>query len=95
MPALILHLLAGLLAGAMFRVQTLLILALAVLVEGAAVVMIFGASAACLWLLANQSALQFGYLGGVYLHSLLREPNVTAQSGRRPAENPVRDVWPG
>ena len=95
MPALILHLLAGLLAGAIFRVQTLLILALAVLVEGAAVVIIFGASAAWLWLLVNQSALQFGYLGGMYLHSFLREPNVTARPGRRPAENPVRDVWPG
>lgn len=93
MPALILHLLAGLLAGAIFRVQMLLILMLAVLVEGGVVLIMSSASASLEWLLVSLSVLQFGYLGGIYLRSLLEQPGVTAHPDRRSPENRVRDVW--
>ena len=63
MSALVLHLLPGMLAGALFRIQTLMILALAVLVEAAVFFMQSGAPAGLSWLLVSQCALQFGYLG--------------------------------
>lgn len=93
MPALILHLLAGLLAGSFFRIQTLVIFALAVLVEGVVVLIQSGAPAGLSWLLLSQSALQFGYLGGIYLRSVLEQPGVGAPAGGRSSEVDIRDVW--
>jgi hypothetical protein len=86
MPALILNLLAGLVAGSLFGVQTLVVLALAVLVEAVAYVILRGASAGLVWLLVGQVALQIGYLGGIYLRSILERVGiiVAAQPGRRP-----------
>ena len=92
MPALI-HLLAGLLAGSFFRIQTLAIFAVAVLVEGVAFIIQSGASAGLSWLLVSQCGLQFGYLGGICLRDVLEWPGVAAQSGRRSSENDVGDVW--
>jgi hypothetical protein len=85
MPALILHLLAGLVAGSLFRVQTLAVLALVVLVEGLASIILHGASAGLVWLSVSQVALQIGYLGAVYLRSVLERVGiiVAAQPSRR------------
>ena len=85
MPALVLHLLAGLVAGSLFGVQTLMVLALAVSVEAVASLILHGASAGLVWLLVSQVALQIGYLGGIYLRSVLERAGiiVAAQSGRQ------------
>jgi hypothetical protein len=85
MPALVLHLPVGLVAGTIFGVQTLVILALAVLVEAVASFILRGAAAGLFWLLVSQVALQVGYLGGIYLRSVLERVGiiVAAQSGRK------------
>jgi hypothetical protein len=71
MAALIPHLIAGLIAGSIFRVQTLVLMVLAVLAESAVSSFLLGAFAGLLWLLVSQVALQIGYLGGMYIRSLL------------------------
>jgi hypothetical protein len=85
MSALVLHLLAGLVAGSLFGVQTLVVLALAVSVEAVASLILHGPSAGLVWLLVSQVALQSGYLGGIYLRSVLKRAGiiVAAQSGRQ------------
>ena len=72
MPNPVLYLVAGMLAGSIFRVQTLVILALAVTVEGVTFFIQSGALVGLLWLLVSQCALQFGYLGGIFLRSVLQ-----------------------
>jgi len=44
-----------------------------------------GVAAGQAWLLVSQAALQIGYLGGIYLRSVLERVGivVTAQSGRQ------------
>ena len=75
MSALVLHVLPGILAGALFRLQTLMILASAVLVAAAVFFMQSGLLQACpgCW-----SA------GG---SSMLERPGVAAQSIRQSTEN--------
>jgi hypothetical protein len=82
MPALTLHLFAGLLAGTLFGAQTLVVLALVVLVETVASFILHGVAAGLVWLLVSQAALQIGYLGGIYLRSVLERIIVAVQSGR-------------
>ena len=84
MPALIPHFLAGLITGSIFRAQTLALLAFVVLAEGAASFILLGALAGLVWLLVGQITLQLGYLGGIYLRSVLERVGkiVTAQPGR-------------
>jgi hypothetical protein len=74
--ALTLHFIAGLLVGSLFGVQTLLVLALAVLVEAGVSVALFGVSSGLIWLFVSQVALQFGYLGGMYLRSILERAGI-------------------
>lgn len=71
MPFLLLHLVAGVLAGAFFRVQTVLVLALLVLVEVFCGFVSGGVVAAVLWAFSAEAMLQFGYLAGVYARSVL------------------------
>ena len=80
--ALILHLIVGLLVGSLFRVQTLLVLALAVFVEAGAFVVLFGLSTGLIWLLASQVALQLGYLGGMYVRSILERAGIVVIAPR-------------
>ena len=75
---LVFHLLVGLIAGYIFRVQTLVVLVLAVLVEGVACMILRGVYAGLAWLLVSQCALQFCYLGGVYLRTTLERAGVIA-----------------
>lgn len=89
---LVFHLLIGLIAGSIFRIQTLVVLVLAVLVEGVACMILRGAYAGLVSLLVSQCALQFSYLGGVYLRTILERAGViAAQSGGRASDNHVRD----
>lgn len=76
MPGLVLHLLAGLVAGTVSRAQTLVILALAVLAEAVACFILRGAAAGLVWLLVSQVAVQIGYLGGIYLRSILERVGI-------------------
>ena len=71
MPFLLLHLVAGMLAGAFFRVQTVLVLALLVLVEVFCGFVSGGVAASVLWAFGAVVMLQFGYLAGVYARSVL------------------------
>lgn len=71
MSFLLLHLVAGMVAGAFFRVQTLIVLALLVPVE---MVLGLGTSSVAvlaLWGFAAETMLQFGYLGGVFARSII------------------------
>jgi hypothetical protein len=74
--ALILHMTAGLLVGSLFGVQTLVVLVFAVFVEAVAVIALRGLSTGLLWILVGQMALQFGYLGGVCLRSILERAGI-------------------
>jgi hypothetical protein len=84
--AFIFHFLAGIVVGSLFRVRTLLVLSLAVLVEAGVVVVLLGISTGLIWLVVSEVALQFGYLGGIYLRSVLERAGIVviAPQGRRP-----------
>jgi len=74
--AFILHFLAGLVGGSLFRVQTVFVLALAVFAESGVLVFLLDVSAGLIWLLVSEVALQFGYLGGMYLRSVLERAGI-------------------
>jgi hypothetical protein len=76
MTALIHYFIAGVVVGCLFGVQTLMILALAVFVQVGASVVLLGASTGLIWLLVSQVALQLGYLGGMYLRSILERAGI-------------------
>jgi hypothetical protein len=74
------HFLAGSVTGSIFAVRTLLTLVALVLIECIGVMIAWGLSMG-LWSLGSLVAVQVGYLGGIYLRSLLEhadiaEPNV-------------------
>jgi hypothetical protein len=71
MSIVAIHLLVGLLAGAVFGVQTLLVLAMLVVVEAAATVVVIGLSLESFWWVGAEVALQLGYLVGIYLRSMI------------------------
>jgi hypothetical protein len=83
---LIPYLIVGLVVGSLFGVQTLLILALAVLLEvGVSIVLLGVSPAGLIRLVASQVVLQFGYLGGIYLRSVLERAGIViiAPQGRQ------------
>jgi len=74
------HFLAGSVTGAIFDLRTLLTLVALVLIECVGVTIAWGLSTG-LWSLGSLIAVQVGYLGGIYLRSVLEhagiaEPNV-------------------
>ena len=80
MPVVAFHFLAGSVTGAIFDVRTLLTLVALVLIECVGVTIAWGLSMG-LWALGSLIAVQVGYLGGIYLRSVLEhagiaEPNV-------------------
>jgi hypothetical protein len=75
-PVISLHFLAGLVAGSIFAVRTLLTLVALVLVECVGVAIWSGFSAGLFWLLGSLVAVQFGYLGGIYLRSVLERAGI-------------------
>jgi hypothetical protein len=70
MSFLLLHLVAGLLAGAFFRIQTLITLALLVLIEVVSGLGTSGVAFLALWCFAAETMLQLGYLAGVFARSI-------------------------
>jgi hypothetical protein len=76
------HFLAGAFAGSIFAVRTLLVLVALVLVECVGMTIARGVSAGG-WLLASLVAVQMGYLGGIYLRSVLEHAGIVV-SGVQP-----------
>jgi hypothetical protein len=77
-----LHFLAGAVAGSTFTVRTLLLLVGIVLVECVTATVTLGLTAG-LCSLAGLVAVQIGYLGGIYLRSVLERVGI-AQASVRP-----------
>ena len=65
------HFLVGLGVGAAFAIRTLLTLVAFILIESLAVTVARGFSEAFFWTIGSLIAVQFGYLGGIYLRSVL------------------------
>ena len=70
------HFLAGLVAGSIFAVRTLLTLVALVLIECVGVAIWRGFSTGLFWLLGNLVAVELGYLGGLYLRSVLESVGI-------------------
>ena len=62
--AIILHSLAGVVAGSVFRIRTLLLLLIFV-VTGTLILRAAGVPVAILWIVTNLAAMQLGYLAGM------------------------------
>lgn len=75
------HLFAGLVAGSVFAVRTLLTLVVLVLIECVGVTIARGVSIGlCAW--GGLVAVQVGYLGGIYLRSVLEQAGIAAPGVR-------------
>ena len=70
------HFLAGLVAGSIFAVRTLLTLVTLVLIECVGVAIWRGFSTGLFWSLGGLVAVQLGYLGGIYLRSVLEHVGI-------------------
>jgi hypothetical protein len=79
--AIILHLLAGTVAGAVFKVSTLLILLGCVAVEPAILAYVHNSIAAPL-VLVNLVVVQVGYLAGIYGRGILEHVMYSSANGR-------------
>jgi hypothetical protein len=75
MSVMVLHFVAGAVAGAMFTVRMLLALVAIIVVAGAAVT-ILGGFTAGLHSVAGLIAVQIGYLAGVYLRGALERVGI-------------------
>jgi hypothetical protein len=75
------HFLAGLVAGSVFAVRTLLTLVALVLIECVGVTIAWGVSIGP-WTLGSLIAIQVGYLGGIYLRSVLEQAGIAEPSVR-------------
>jgi hypothetical protein len=71
MSIVAIHLLIGLLAGTVFGVQTLLVLAVVVLIEAVGAVVVNGLSVEIFWWVGAEVSLQLGYLAGIFLRSMI------------------------
>jgi hypothetical protein len=76
MSFLLLNLVAGLLAGAFFRVQTLIALAVLVLIEVVWEQNTSSAGFVVLWIFAAETMLQLGYLAGAFVRNIIERPNL-------------------
>jgi uncharacterized membrane protein len=76
------HFLAGSVAGSTFAVRTLLVLVALVLIESAGATVAWGVSAGG-WVLASLIAVQIGYLGGIYVRSVLEHAGIAASGVQR------------
>ena len=70
MTSVVLHLAAGIVAGCVFTIPTLLVLVVALLAEAIGFAFLYGPSAALAPFLGIM-AVQFGYVAGLYLRSQL------------------------
>jgi len=83
--AAILHSLAGAVTGSVFKIRTLLLLLVVVLVE-AAILAVVDTRAAGLWALINLVAMQVGYFAGILGRRTLEQAGYSLP--------PVRIRWP-
>lgn len=74
--AVFFHVAAGILAGSLFGVETLVVLALVVLIESIARLFLHGITAGLLGLLIGETGLQMGYLAGIGLRSVLERVGI-------------------
>lgn len=72
---IVFHFLAGSVAGSIFAARTLLTLVALVLIECVGVTIAWGLSTG-LWSLGSLIAIQVGYLGGIYLRSVLEHMGI-------------------
>ena len=75
------HFLAGSVTGSIFAVRTLLTLVALVLMECVGVTIAWGISMG-LWSLGSLIAVQVGYLGGIYLRSVLEHVGIAEPTVR-------------
>ena len=75
MSVIALHFVAGAVTGSIFAVRTLLTLVAIVLMECVGVTIAWGTSTG-LWSLGSLVAVQMGYLGGIYLRSVLEHVGI-------------------
>ena len=75
------HFLAGSVTGSIFDVRTLLTLVALVLIECAGATITWGLSTG-LWSLGSLIAVQMGYLGGIYLRSVLEQVGIAKPNVR-------------
>lgn len=75
------HFLAGLVAGSIFAVRTLLTMVALVLIECVGVAIWLGFSAGLFWSLGNLVAVQLGYLAGIYLRIAMEHAGIGVPDG--------------
>jgi hypothetical protein len=75
------YLLAGVVAGSIFTVRTLLTLVALVLTGCVGVAICRSVSADLLWSMGSLVAVQAGYLGGIYLRSVLEHVGIVVPDG--------------
>jgi hypothetical protein len=85
MSFLFFHLAAGLMAGAFFRVQTLIVLALLVLIEVVLGLGTSGVGVLVLWCFAAETMLQLGYLAGAFARSIFGRSDLAFRLTDRPS----------
>jgi len=76
-----LHLVAGIIAGSIFSVQTLLLMLALVMVECVSVAAMMGLTSG-LWALQLLVVVQLGYLAGIYLRSAVEARGIAAANPR-------------
>lgn len=79
--AIVLHLLAGVLTGSLFRIQTLAFLLLLILAE-AALLTAAGVEVAAVWILTNLVAMQLGYFAGIFTRRAAEQAGYLVPSTR-------------
>jgi hypothetical protein len=83
--AIIFHFLAGLVAGSIFAVRTLMTLVGLVLIGCVGVTILRGISAGIIWSVGSLVAVQAGYLAGIYVRSFLEHVGIAVpQAQPRP-----------
>jgi len=70
--ATILHALAGVVAGSVFRTRTLMAMVIVVAVE-ALVLAAFGFTAALVWAVSNFITIQLGYFAGIFVRGTVEQ----------------------
>ena len=83
------HFLAGAVTGSIFAVRTLLTLVAFVLMECVGATIAWGLSTG-LWSLGSLVAVQLGYLGGIYLRSVLEHVGIGTPTFTHAATSSIR-----
>src|SRR3954452_6212148 len=75
------HFVAGVLTGSLFAARTLLNMVALIFIECVGVTIALGPSIA-LWLVGSLIAIEVGYLGGIYIRSVLERAGIAEPSVR-------------